>query len=123
MALAGWALIVIGGAVMFAAFPGRYNVAVLPEFLGDYGVAFAVVFGAVQAALVAGLRKGRAVALAGVLFAVGALLGVIGRAVDLHGFCAEHGVSYLEYVLCAGVAVSGLGLGLAIVRGWVYDAD
>jgi hypothetical protein len=121
--LAGWLMIGVGGAVLFAAFPGETNVALLPEFIVRVGTPFAVVYTAFQAALVPYFRKSRVLWLVIGLFAVGAILGAIGRAIDIDGFCARHGISYTQYVLCGASCVSGVGFGIAIVRGWVYEAD
>jgi hypothetical protein len=108
---------------MTAVFPGRFNIAYLPEFLGTVGVPFALLYAGVQYAVAASMKKLRALALVTVAFLVGAGLGAVGRAIDLHGFAAEHGVSYAEYVLSAGACVSGLVFGFALVRGWADEAD
>jgi hypothetical protein len=119
--LAGWLMIVLSALVLFAAFPGEFDYAPLPDFIGTVGLPFALVYGTMQVAFVAYFRKARVVWLVTGLFIVGVLLSAIGRAIDIHGFFARHGISYMEYVLCGGSCVSGLGFGIAIVRGWVYD--
>ncbi len=119
--LAGWLMIVVSGLVLFAAFPGQYNVTLLPEFIGTVGVPFAIAYIAFQCALVGYFKKARVLWLVMALFVVGVMLSIVGRAIDIHGFYAEHHVSYLEYLLCGGACVSGLGFGIAIVQGWVYD--
>jgi hypothetical protein len=116
-------MIVVSLGVMTAVFPGRFNVAYLPDFLGSFGIPFALLFAGVQYALAAYTKKPRALALVTAAFFVGAGLGAVGRAIDLHGFAAEHGVSYAEYILCAGACVSGLVFGFALVRGWVDEGD
>jgi hypothetical protein len=123
MTLVGWGMIVVSLGLMMAAFPGRFNVVYLPDFLGTFGIPFAVVYAGVQCALAAYTKKPRALALVIVAFLVGAGLGVVGRAIDLHGFAAEHGVSYAEYTLCGGACVSGLVFGFALIRGWVDEED
>jgi hypothetical protein len=118
----GWLMIVVSGAVLFAAFPGKYGSrALLPEFIGTFGLPFALAFAAVQYAVAARLRRAKVLWLVTVLFVIGAILGTVGRAIDLRGFCAEHNISYAEYVLCGGACASGLGLGIAMVRGWIYE--
>lgn len=114
-------MIVVGGLVLFAAFPGRYNVTYFPEFIGTFGAPFAIVFMAFQLALAVHLKKARVLWLVIGLFSAGVALGFVGRAIDIHGFCAEHQISYLEYLLCGGSCASGLGFGIAIVNGWIYD--
>ena len=121
--LAGWVMIVVSALVIYAAFPGRFNVVFLPRFLGAFGIPFAILYLGAQYALAAYLRRRRGLLLVTVLFILGAALGALGRAVDIHGFFAEHDISYFEYVLCAGSCVSGLGFGIALVRGWVYEED
>ncbi len=101
--LAGWLMIVLGGAVLFAAFPGRYgSAAMLPGLIGAAGLPFGLSFLAFQYVVAAHFRKANVLWLVTALFAIGALLSIVGRAIDLHGFCAEHGISYAEYVLCGG---------------------
>jgi hypothetical protein len=117
----GWLMIVVSGLVFFIAFPGEYNNALLPEFIGTIGIPFAIAYTVLQYAVAAHFGKSRVLWLVTGLFVAGAMLGAVGRAIDIHGFFAEHGISYPEYVLCGGACVSGLGLGIAIVRGWVYD--
>jgi hypothetical protein len=119
--LAGWMMIVVSGLVLFVAFPGEYNFALLPEFIGSVGIPFAIAFAAFQYALAAHFRKARVLWLVTGLFVVGIMLGAVGRAIDMDGFFAEHRISYLKCLLCGGSCVSGLGFGIAIVRGWVYD--
>ena len=119
--LAGWLMIAVSGLVLFAAFPGKYNLALLPEFIGTFGVPFAITYIAFQSALAAYFKKSRILWLVMGCFLAGVMLSVIGRAIDIHGFFVKHQISYFEYLLCGGVCVSGLGFGIAIVRGWVYD--
>lgn len=122
VSIIGWLMIVVGGAVLLVAFPGKYGSGpLLPEFLGTVGLPFALAFAAIQYAVAARFRRAKVLWLVTVLFAIGAILGTVGRAIDLHGFCAEHNISYAEYVLCGGACVSGLGLGIAVVRGWIYE--
>lgn len=118
----GWVMIVVSGAVLFAAFPGKYgSAALLPDFIGTVGLPFALAFVALQYVVAARFRRAKVLWLVTGLFAIGAMLGVVGRVIDVHGFCVEHNISYAEYVLCGGACVSGLGLGIAMVRGWVYE--
>ena len=119
--LAGWLMIAVSGLVLFAAFPGRYNVALLPEFIGTLGVPFAIAYISFQFVLAAYFKKSRILWLVIGCFLAGVILSAIGRAIDIHGFFAKHQISYFEYLLCGGACVSGLGFGIAIVRGWVYD--
>ena len=121
--LVGWGMIVVSLGVMAAVFPGQLNVVYLPDFLGSFGIPFALLYAGVQYAVAAWTKKPRALALVTAAFLVGAGLGAVGRSIDLHGFAAEHGVSYAEYILCAGACVSGLVFGFALVRGWVEEGD
>jgi len=121
MALLGWLMIAVSGLVLFLAFPGEYNAVLLPQFIGNVGLPFAIVHTAFQYGLAVYFRKSRVLGLVTALFVVGILLGAVGRAIDIHGFFAEHRISYVKYLLCSGSCVSGLGFGVAIVRGWVYD--
>jgi hypothetical protein len=120
--IAGWVMIVVSGAILFAAFPGEYGgSALLPRFIGAVGLPFGLAFAAIQCAVAAYFRKARVLWLVVALFIVGAVLGAFGRAIDIDGFCAKQHISYITYVVCGGACVSGLGLGIAIVRGWVYN--
>ena len=120
--IVGWVMLVVGGGVMIAAFPGKYGTGPMaPQFLGAFGVPFALVFTVVQCVAAAQFRKAKVLWLVAGLSVGGAMLGLIGRTIDLHGFCAEHHVSYFAYVLCAGACVGGIGLGIAMIRGWVYE--
>ena len=121
--LTAWLMIVVSGLVLFAAFPGRYNTVLLPQFIGTLGIPFAIIFTVIQYAVAVQFRKPRVLWLVTGLFVTGAMLATIGRAIDLHGFFAEHNISYTAYLLCGGACTSGFGLGIAIVRGWVYGAD
>ncbi len=120
--LAGWLMIVVSGVVLFVAFPGEYGgSALVPRFIGAIGLPFGLAFAAFQYAVAVRFREAKVLWLVSGLFALGAMLGIVGRAIDLHGLCAEYSISYAEYVVCSGACASGMGLGIAIVRGWVYD--
>ena len=119
--IAAWLMIMLSLGVMFAAFPGRYNVVYAPGFIGNYGLLFGLLYAAAQYAVAVFLKSRRAVVLISGLFLVGAGLGAIGRALDIHGFYAEHNVSYTSYVFASGACASGLAFGIAIVRGWVAE--
>lgn len=121
--LAAWLMIVVSGLVLFAAFPGKYNIVLLPQFIGTLGIPFAIAFTAIQYGVAVQFRKPRVLWLVTGLFIAGAMLATIGRVIDLHGFLAEHNISYTAYILCGGACASGFGLGIAIVRGWVYEGD
>ena len=114
-------MIVVSGVVLSAAFPGKFNISLLPEFIGTFGVPFAIAYIAFQSALAVYFKQSRILWLLIGLFLVGVMLSAIGRAIDIHGFFAKHQISYFEYLLCGGACVSGLGFGIAIVSGWVYD--
>jgi hypothetical protein len=120
--IAGRLMIVVSAGVLFVAFPGEYgNHSLLPGFIGGVGLPFGLVFAAIQCAVAVHFRKAKVLWLVAGLFVVGALLGTFGRAIDVDGFCAEHHISYAAYIVCGGACASGLGFGIAIVRGWVYD--
>ncbi len=121
-AIAGWVMIVVSAAVLLAAFPGQYGGgAMLPQFIGSVGLPFGLIFAAFQGAVALRLGKAKVLWLVSGLFLTGAMLGAVGRALDLDRLGAKYGVSYAEYVVCAAACVSGIGLGIAIVRGWVYE--
>lgn len=119
--LAGWLMIVVSGLALFVAFPGQYDNAPLPGLVGTIGIPFAIAYMAFQLVLAAYLSKARVWWLVTGLFLVGVMLSAVGRAVDFHGVFAEHNISYVEYLLCGGSCTSGLGLGIATVRGWTHD--
>jgi hypothetical protein len=98
-----------------------YGGALLPEFIGKVGIPFGLVFMALQYAVAVYFGKSRVLWLVTGLFIVGAMLAIIGWALDIGGFLAEYGISSMEYLLCAGSCTSGMGFGVAIVRGWIYD--
>ena len=117
--MAGWAFLLTGMFVLFAVFPGGKGRIVFPSLLPLFGLPFAVLFLAAQAATVAYLKSRRGAVLIATVLVLGMGLAWCGHAMDLWGDLAEHGISLSRYVLGGGACASGGALGLALLRGWV----
>ena len=119
--IAAWLMIVVSGIVMYVGFPGQNKPVFLPTLVGAWGIPFAVIFSASLLLVAISCKNLQIIGLMVLFFVIGAALGAMGRAVDLHGILADNNVSYTAYSLCAGSCVAGLGLGIAILRGWCVD--
>jgi len=117
----GAALVAVSAFVFIFTFPFRLTHRILVESLVPvFGVAFALAYEAVQMVMLAFMRSCRGLLAALGLFAVGAALAWIGMNtaigysdVDVPGFTAG------RHILCAGAVVSGFGVGLGLLKGWL----
>ncbi len=115
------ALIGISAFVMIFTFPMRISHTILIKpLVRIFGVEFAIAFIAAQVVLLVLMKSYRGLALAAGLFGVGMLLGWIGMTQPLgYGDVATPGFTAGRHILAAGVCVSGLAVGIALVKGWL----
>jgi hypothetical protein len=97
----------------------RYTHRMLIESLVPvFGVPFAAVFAAAQIAILALMRSYRGLLMAAGLMAAGAFLGWIGMVNPIgYSDIEAAGFTPLRHILCGGAVVSGIGTGIAYLKG------
>lgn len=117
----GAALVAISAFVFVFTFPFRLTHHILIEsLLPVFGVAFALAYEGAQLVMLGLMRSCKGLVIALVLFAAAAGLAWIGMNtgfgyadVEVEGFTAP------RHILCSGAVISGFGIGLALLKGWI----
>lgn len=117
----GVALVAISAFVFISTFPFRVTHNILIESLVPvFGVPFALGYEGAQLVMLVLMRSCKGLVIAFVLFAAAMGLARIGMNtsfgyadVEVEGFTA------LRHILCAGAVISGFGVGLSMLKGWI----
>ena len=122
-AMIGWVFVVISGGVLVLTFPAPKTGGppLAPSLIPIFGVPFAILYAAAQYGYVLWLRSRKGVVLVTVVLLAGAGVGWFGRAMDMWGDFERFGVSYARHILASGACLSGVILGIALIKTSVYD--
>jgi hypothetical protein len=115
----GWPMLVGSLLIIAANAPGdtgRIAIPQLSRFIGPY---FALGFIAVEYVLAFYLRNRRALRLLNGFLVVGILLGWGSHMSNFWGLLRLQGISRMRYAFCAGAAVSGLAMSIALLHMWI----
>ena len=121
--ISGWLFVAISAGVMALTFPmpKTGGAPLIPELIPVFGVPFAILYAAAQFAYALWLRSRKGVVLITALLLVGAGVGWMGRAMDIWGDFEKLNVTYARHILASGACVSGLGLGIGLIKSYIVN--
>ena len=125
-AMIGWAFVAVSAGVVILTLPMLKTGAppLAPSLVPVFGVLFAILYASVQYACAGWLRSRKGIVLITVLLVAWAGLGWFSAAVDFWGYFEKSGASHTRHILVSGACISGLGLGIGLLKGYVrYESQ
>ncbi len=116
-ALVGWICLSISACILVTTFPRLGGSVLAPSLVPVFGVFFSILYTIAQYTYTSWLRSRRGAMVVTGLFLLGMVMGGLGRAMDVSGQFEQLGMTYVRQMLSGGACLSGLGLGIGLVKG------